>query len=228
MNHSVGPNPVQPPAAYSMPRKTPAWVWAFRIFRWSTYLLALVTILLILHKVPPPPVEASPQAAQRAEEKFALAQESSAQGQQATLRLNETELNSYLGSILDLKPGSATVTQEQNPALADAEALARATGSTVRDLKVQMEGDLVKAYVIFDLHGKDLSLQLSGRLHATDGVLQFDPVSGQIGSLPIPHSSLKSAMQRLLESSENREKLRLPEGIEDLHVENGELVATYK
>jgi hypothetical protein len=206
--------------------------WAFRIFRWTTYLAALITLILLLHKSPPPLVEATPQAAARAEEKFAQVEQSVAQGQQATVRLDETELNSYLVSHLDLKteqpaaaptPG-ATPGGPGSPTPEDVEKMR----SSVRDVKVTMADDRVKAYVVFDVHGKDMTLELEGKLSATNGYLQFVPVSGHIGSLPIPQSTLETAVQRLMESPENREKLRLPPDISDLHIENGELVATYK
>src|SRR5207245_7363576 len=100
--------------------------------------------------------------------------------------------------------------------------------SNVRDFKIQLEDNRVKAYVLFDVHGKDMTLQLEGRLGAQNGYLNFEPVSGQIGSLPIPQSTLESAVRRLMESPENREKLRLPSQIADLHIENGEVVATYR
>src|SRR5271169_1495108 len=79
-----------------------AWVWAFRCLRWSTYLAALITLILLLHKTAPPPVQSSPQAARRAEEKLEQVEQSVSQGQKATLRLDESELNSYLASHLDL------------------------------------------------------------------------------------------------------------------------------
>jgi hypothetical protein len=219
------------PAADARP-KTSVLRWAFRILRWSTYLAALITLILLLHKSPPPLVEATPQAAARAEEKFAQVEQSVAQGQQATVRLDETELNSYLASHLDLKgdqpAAAATPTLAPggpgSPTPEDVEKMR----SSVRDVKVTMDGDRVKAYVVFDVHGKDMTLELEGRLGATNGYLQFVPVSGQIGSLPIPQSTLETAVQRLMESPENREKLRLPPDISDLHIENGELVATYK
>jgi len=56
----------------------------------------------VLHKVPPPLVETSPQAAARVEEKFEAVEKAVASGQAATLRLDETELNSYLSAHLDL------------------------------------------------------------------------------------------------------------------------------
>jgi hypothetical protein len=77
------------------------------------------------------------------------------------------------------------------------------------------------------VHGKDLTLELLGRLGAEDGFLRFEPISGQLGALPIPQSTLETAIQRLMDSPENREKLRLPPDISDMHVENGQLVATY-
>jgi hypothetical protein len=58
--------------------------------------------------------------------------------------------------------------------------------------------------------------------------LRFEPVSGQFGSLPIPQSALESAVQRLMDSPENREKLKLPSEISDLRIQNGEVVASYK
>ena len=67
-----------------------------------------------------------------------------------------------------------------------------------------------------------------GRLGAQNGYLNFELMSGQIGSLPIPQSTLESAVRRIMESPENREKLKLPPQIADLRIENGEVVASYR
>src|SRR4029077_11019005 len=87
--------------------------------------------------------------------------------------------------------------------------------SNVRDFKVQLIEDRVKAYVVFDVHGKDMTLQLEGRLGAQNGYLRFVPLSGEFCVLPIPQSALESAVQRLMDSPENREKLKLPPEISD-------------
>ena len=234
--------PTSPMAA---PKPVSAWVWAFRCLRWSTYLAALITLILLLHKTPPPAVEVSPQAAARAEQKVEQVQQSVAQGQQATLRLDEPELNSYLASHLALSP-SANAAATNTPAATDTSSAASNSNATsnpsdtlspadieqarssVKDVKVQMEGDQVRAYVVFDVHGKDMTLQLVGRLGSADGFLKFEPISGQLGSLPIPQSTLESAVERLMDSPENREKLRLPSDITEMHIENGQLVATYR
>jgi hypothetical protein len=73
-----------------------------------------------------------------------------------------------------------------------------------------------------------LTLQLEGRLASANGYLRFEPVSGQLGSLPIPQSALETAVQRMMDSPENREKLKLPPEITDLRIENGELLATFR
>jgi len=221
------------------PKPVNAWVWAFRCLRWSTYLAALITLILLLRKAPPPHVEVSPQAAARAEQKVEQVQQSVSQGEKATLRLDESELNSYLATHLNLAPGSNTASNTpsasdspaRNPSPPSNDSLTPAdieqARSSVKDVKVQMEGDQVKAYVVFDVHGKDMTLELVGRLGSSDGYLKFEPISGQLGSLPIPQSTLESAVGRLLDSPENREKLKLPSDISEMHIENGQLVATY-
>jgi hypothetical protein len=218
----VGKSPVSP------------WKWIFRIVRWTTYAFAIVTLVLMFHKAAPPLVETSSQAAARAEEKFEQVEKAVAGGQPATLRMDETELNSYLASHLALagdgpaKPatggGAQGAPNNASPTPQEVEQM----HSNVRDVKVQLIDDRVKAYVVFDVHGKDMTLQLEGRLGAQNGYLRFEPVSGQIGSLPIPQSTLESAVQRLMDSPENREKLKLPAQISDLRIQNGEVVVSYK
>ncbi len=201
--------------------------WVFRFLRWSTYLATLITLILLLHKNPPPQVVSTPQAAESAEQKVSQAEQSVSQGQPATLRLDETELNSYLANHLDLASQTATPAPSGG-AGAPTETDVEQVRSSVRDVKVQMEGDQVHAYLLFDMHGKEMSLDLVGRLGAADGYIKFEPVSGHIGSLPIPQSALESAMRQLMESPVNREKLRLPSDVSDLRIENGELVTTYR
>jgi hypothetical protein len=185
-------------------------------------------------------VSTTPEAAARAEQKFQDVQQAVAQGQPATLRMSETELNSYLVSHLVLpaananvpngtpnaspnEPGLGTPNGDQ-PTMDDVEQMR----SNVKDVKVQLVDDHVRAYVVFDVHGKDVTLQLVGKLGADNGFLKFEPVSGQIGSLPIPQATLEAAVRKMMESPENREKLKLPSDISNLKIENGEVVAQYQ
>ena len=230
----LAPPPNHPEFAHADTNRTSPWKVAFRIVRWSTYAAALITLLLVLHKAPPPPVETNPQAAARAEQKFEDAERAVANGQPATLRMDETELNSYLSSHLELPGNAAASARPAEAPQATSTGSARTQQdieqmrSNVRDVKIQLIDDRVKAYVVFDVHGKDMTLQLEGLLGAQNGYLNFEPLSGQIGSLPIPQSSLESAVRRMMESPENREKLKLPPQIADLRIENGEVVASYR
>jgi hypothetical protein len=212
---------------------------AFRIIRWSTYAAAIFTLLMVFHAAPLPFIATGPQAAARVEQKFDAVEQAIAGGQSATLRLDQTELNSYLATHLDISPAGRG-TAPPNPTSDDGAApgLPTPTGTTgeqveqvrssVRDVRVELIDDRVRAYVVFDFHGKNMTLQLEGRLSAANGYLRFEPVSGQIGSLPIPQSTLEAAIQKMMDSPENREKLKLPAEISGLRIENGELLATYR
>jgi hypothetical protein len=239
------------------PSKTVPWRMIFRVIRWATYISAAITIAMVLHKTPPPVIQTSPQAAARVEQKFEQVQQAVSAGQPAEMRMDQTELNSYLLSHLDIaanpdSPQAQAAAQAATPntvqAASPSNAVPAASGSgldtpvpagssaeqieqvrsQVKDVKVELVEDRVRAYVVFDMHGKDVTLQLEGKLNAENGYLNFEPVSGQIGSLPLPPSALQTAMRHILENPENREKFKLPADMSDLKIVNGEVVATYK
>jgi hypothetical protein len=225
----------------------------YRILTWSSFVVLVIVLLLVLRKSPPPNIPYDANAAARAEQKFDAADQAKAAGQPGKVELDPTELNSYLKQNLELEGASAAASAEApngpattNPGAAGSPSSASPNGdptasipgadaatldeveSSVKDVKVDMDGDLVKAYVVFDFHGKDLSLELDGHLSAENGFLKFAPVSGKLGSLPLPQSTLDSAVAKLMSSPENRDKLRLPADISDIQIVNGQAVVTYK
>ncbi len=225
---------------------------AYRILSWVSLVGLIVVILLVLRTSPAPKVTNDPNAAARAEKKFEAADQAKAAGQPGQVALDGTELNSYLAQNLQLEGGAAPASNAAvggNGGAANAAApgggaasasdtLTGVAGadqptldqvqSSVKDVKVDMVGDVVKAYVIFDFHGKDMSLELDGHLSAENGYLKFEPISGMLGSLPLPQSTLNSAVDKLMASPENREKLRLPPDISDIKIVDGHAVMTYK
>ena len=220
------------------PRKISPLRLIFRIVRWTSYIAAIITLVMVFHAKPAPIIATSPQAAARVEQKVEAVEQAVASGQSATLRLDQTELNSYLASHLDISPAPQVNAAPSTPPTGDATSrLPTPSGATaeqleqvrssVRDVKVELVDDRVRAYVSFDFHGKEMTLQLEGRLAANNGYLRFEPVSGQLGSLPIPQSTLEAAVQKMMDSPENREKLKLPADISGLRIENGELLADY-
>lgn len=216
--------------AHARPVKNPYWKWGFRIFRWATYALAVITLLIVFHNPAPPVVQTSAAAAARVEEKLQEVEKALKNGQPATLRMDETELNSYLVSHLELEGNTRPAGQGSGAAgsgAASGDEVAQMR-SNVKDVKVELIEDRVRAFVVFDVHGLDMTLQLEGKLSAQDGFLRFEPIRGQVGGWSLPQSSLEAAMEHAMESPENREKLRLPVNLSDLRIENGELVASYK
>jgi hypothetical protein len=222
----------------------------YEILKWSSVAALALTLVLALHKSPPPNIPYEPNAAAAAEQKFQAAEQAKAAGQPSQVQLDPSELNSYLAQNLQLEnhpgasttgaprpPSSGNVATVGNPGAAEDPASAFPGGdqatleqvqSTVKDVKVDMDGDLVKAYVIFDYHGKDLSLELDGHLSADNGYMKFVPVAGKLGSLPLPQSTLQAAVDKMMASSENREKLKLPADISDIQIQNGQAVVKYK
>jgi hypothetical protein len=224
----------------------------YRVLSWTSLVGLILVIVLVFWKSPAPSVTFDPNAAARAEKKFEAADQAKAAGQPAQVALDRTELNSYLAQNLQVEPqlgvsangGAAQPTavgtaasQTASGSAANDPAAAVAGNdqptleqvqSSVKDVKVDMDGDIVKAYVIFDFHGKDLALELDGRLSADNGYMKFEPVSGKLGSLPLPQSTLNAAVEKLMASPENREKLRLPNDISDIKIVDGQAVIQYK
>lgn len=222
----------------------------YRILTWASLVGLVVCIMLVLRKSPGPEVAYDQAAAARAEQKFEAADQAKAAGHhgKVEVQLDSTELNSYLNQNLDLGNHPATTANASGPAFGNTQPAATGSSgndplagiagpdtptleqvqSAVKDVKVDMDGDLVRAYVIFDFHGKDLSLELDGHLKSEGGYLKFDPVAGKLGSLPLPKSTLDSAVEKLMNSPENREKLKLPSDISDVQIEDGQAKVRYK
>jgi hypothetical protein len=222
----------------------------YKLLSWSSLAGLVLTIVLVLHKAPAPNIPFDPNAAERAEQKFAAADQAKASGQPGQVALDRSELNSYLAQNLQTQTpapvGTPTVSGAGVAPAAPADgggnavndpSAALAAGdprsiedvqSSVKDVKVDMVGDLVKAYVIFDFHGKDISLELDGHLSSENGFVKFEPVSGKLGSLPLPQSTLNAAVEKMMASPENRDKLRLPPDISDIKIVDGQAVIQYK
>jgi len=153
------------------------------------------------------------------------------------MELDEAELNGWLGSNLAIRqPVSAVVSQadvrESAIALAKQALAPEANAgptveqvqSAVQDVRIDLRQNSLRAYVLFELFGKELSLELEGQLTVREGCLRLIPTGGKLGSLPLLAGTLESATRRLFDSPENREKFRLPPQIRDVHVEAGRLV----
>jgi hypothetical protein len=197
-----------------------------RVFRWVALAVSLIALFLLLRPATPPPVRTDPHAAEHVQTKMEQMERAVAEGRPHILQFTEAELNVWMQSNLALGPGPATGgSGTTGPA---SEPTLESVRSGMRDIKVNLLGDRVRAYALFTLYGKDISLQLEGRLFVADSRLRLEPISGMLGSMPIPKLTLDRAVSRLFDSAENREKFLLPPEIKDIQVVNGELRVSYR
>jgi hypothetical protein len=96
----------------------------------------------------------------------------------------------------------------------------------VKGYEVKLEGDVARGQFVTAIAGKDVYVTLAGHLGSQDGYVTFEPTEFKVGDLNIPVSLVNSALQKKL--VEQREQLKLPQGIASLRVENSELVITQK
>lgn len=234
------PNPMLPgkPMELSSPRQSGWLRRGYRILRWTTLIGLVITLALMLNPSLPPQVAASAEAAERAEVKVREFQMAAHAGRAPAIELDEAELNGWLLANLAIRqPGGSAVVpradvRESALSLAKKALAPEAnTGptmeqvqSSVRDVKIELRQNSLRAYVLFELYGKDLSLELEGQLMVREGCLRLVPTGGRLGSLPLLAGSLEGATRRLFDSPENRDKFRLPPQIRDVHVEAGRLV----
>ena len=94
----------------------------------------------------------------------------------------------------------------------------------MKDVRINLMGNQLRAYALFALYGKEISLQLDGTLTTHEGYIRLQPTAGKIGSLPIPSLTLDRAVHQLFDSPNNRDKFQLPPQIESVRVENNSLV----
>lgn len=212
------------PTEVPTPRASPLRSF-YRTFRWVTLAALAAVVILVLRQSSPPVVDVDPRAELRLQSKVREVERSIRSSRPQPLRLQEAELNSWMSRNLALaKPSPETAAPIAPPASPDVEEVQ----SAMRDIKMKLSGNLVSAYVLFDFHGKELSLFLEGYLQTQDGQLRFRPTAGKLGSLPLPQMVLDRAVERLFESPENRDKFRLPPDIANIHAANSELGVSYR
>ncbi|MFO0697861.1 MAG: hypothetical protein U0236_01440 [Nitrospira sp.] len=180
-------------------------------------------LLLVLRQAPPLLIQTDPQAADRVAEKMAQLQTALQGGQSHALTLNEAELNQWVRDNLAIV--SAHEAQQAGiPVPMGHEASVQEVQSALRDVRMRLRGSELRAYAVFVLYGKEISLQLDGTIETRNGYIRLKPTSGRLGSLPIPSATLDRVVQQLFDSPQNRDSFKIPPQIESVHIENSALV----
>jgi len=219
-----------------------------RIISLATLGTSVVALLLVLKKpqpvapvIPSASVAANAQSFSEKLEKFEQAQ---AQGQPgAEVRLTGPEVTAAIAQAAGVLPQAAGSMERGNEALPTASGSSAPTKPStttndgaggllsgdlgpgtpnVKDYQVNFEGDQVVGQFLTQVAGKDVWVTVKGHLGSKDGYATFDPTEFKVGDLNVPVSLVNDQLQKKL--LEQRDRLKLPDSVSNLKVENSEVV----
>lgn len=197
----------------------------------------LVALILLLKRPQPLTTQQQPSSALAAnadsfQNKLGQLQQAHATGEAAEARISADEIVAAL-AVANPQPAASTGTVAQAPASSSTDLTAQTSLNPdqvpVQNQQVVFEGDEVKGQFTTQVAGKDVVVTFGGKLGSKDGYVDFVPTTFQVGSMPVPLSLVQEALRKkLLSDPATREKLKLPEFVNDVKVENGQLVLTEK
>jgi len=204
-----------------------------RITSVATLVTSLLALFLVLKKpapvAQPQPAAAAVANAQSFQEKVQQLDQPKEAGQPpAEVRLSSNEVSAALAQAAGQIP--LTAVAQAAPSLSSPDAspdAAMAPGQPeVKDYQVSFDGDVAHGQFLTQIAGKDVWVTLAGHLGSKDGYATFDPTEFKVGDLNVPVSLVNDALQKKL--NEQRDRLKLPDNVGGMKVENGELVMTQK
>jgi hypothetical protein len=200
----------------------------------ASLVLSATAVFLALRKPqpvsPPQPPAALAANAQSFQMKVDQLAQAQAQGQTGSeVRLNSGEVSAAIAQASGAMPASTT--QSSTPATGAPDLSATVAPGAV-DLAnmpepiVSFEGDQVKGQFLTEVGGKKVYVTIAGHLGAKDDYASFDPTEFKVGDLNVPVSLVNDALQKKM--LEERDRMKLPDYVSDIRVENGELVIKQK
>jgi len=208
-----------------------------RIISVATLVTSLIALFLVLKKpapvAQPQPAAAAVANAQSFQEKVQQLDQPKEAGQApAEVRLSSNEVSAALAQAAGQIPMAEAA--QALSGLSSSGAGSSAGPDTavapgqpeVKDYQVSFDGDVAHGQFLTHIAGKDVWVTLSGHLGSKDGYATFDPTEFKVGDLNVPVSLVNDALQKKL--GEQRDRLKLPDNVGGMKVENGELVMTQK
>lgn len=203
-----------------------------RIISVVTLLSSLIAIYLVLKKprpvAPPMPAAVAAAKAESFQEKLEQFEQPKQPGQTpAEVRLTSDEVSAALAQAAGAIPASAQSGGSLPASVPSSPDAPLAPGQPeVKDYQVNFDGDVARGQFLTQIGGKDVYVTLAGHLGSKNGYATFDPTEFKVGDLSIPVSLVNDALQKRL--GEQRDRLKLPDSVDGIRVENGELVMTQK
>jgi hypothetical protein len=135
-----------------------------------------------------------------------------AAGGKPEAHINSDEVNAVLAQALGTA-GTAGLTADSNIG---------SGAPTIKDQQISFDGDLVHGQFLTEIAGKDVWITISGHLGEQGGYATFDPTEFKVGDLNVPVSLVNPALQKKL--AEQRDRLKLPDNVGGIKVDNSQLV----
>jgi hypothetical protein len=198
-----------------------------RVISIATLFASLIALVLLLKKPAPVGHPQAPaliaQNAQSFDQKLAeFEQATSGPGtvntdvtSKAEVHINSDEVSAVLAQSLGNSGPAPTPASD-----------GAAAAPVIKDQQVSFEGDVVHGQFLTQIAGKDVWITISGHLGEKDGYATFDPTEFKVGDLNVPVSLVNPALQKKL--VEERDRLKLPDNVGNLKVENSQLVMQQK
>jgi len=147
-------------------------------------------------------------------------------GQSSEVRLNAQEVNAAIAQAAGaLSGGTSNASSSRAGSSGNGKDLTADVGAgepDIKDYRVNFEGDVAKGQFLTRIAGKDVWVTLEGHLSSKDGYATLEPTKIKVGDLEIPVSLVNNQLQKRL--MEQRDRLKLPESVSGIKVENGEVV----
>jgi len=211
------------------------WKWD-RIISVATLASSLIAIVLVLKKphpvAPPMPAAVAAAKAESFQQKLQQFEQPKQTGEPpAEVHLSSDEIAAALAQAAGAIPAVAQSEASTTGALPSTpptspDATMGPGQPEVKDYQVNFDGDVARGQFVTQIGGKDVYVTLAGHLGSKDGYATFDPTEFKVGDLNIPVSLVNDALQKKL--TEQRDRLKLPDNVDGIKVENGELVMTGK
>lgn len=201
-----------------------------RVFTAVTLVAGVITIYQVMSKPTPVAAPQSLQAAQANAQSFdqKIAQLEAAKtegGAPEEVHFTSEEVSAELAQSMGAVPAQP-VAKPVRTAPSSPDAVIGSGQVEVKGYQVQLVGDVARGQFTTQVAGQDIYVTLAGHLGSQDGYVTFDPTEFKVGDFNIPISLVNSALQKKL--AEQRDQLKLPEGVSSLRVENSELVIVGK
>jgi hypothetical protein len=213
------------------------------IIRIAILLTTIVSVVLVLKKPVPVAQPQSPAAIAANAQSFGQKME---QLEQASRQAPAASGGSYPAASSQNQVETSSSTQPKTEVHVNSDeveaALSQAVGAgsgdlsqdsnvgsgapTIKDQQVSFEGDVVRGQFLTVVAGKDVWITVSGHLTSKDGYAAFEPTEFKVGDLSVPVSVVNPTLQKKL--AEQRDRLKLPDYVGDVKVQNGELVMQQK